>query len=92
MVGVASVVVNVPVCRFVRKIVTVFPAPVAVIPLSKLLTVSAVKIFRTFKAGTAVPLSVTILVGTVGGTGAVVVLTIPACEILHLLNYACTTY
>jgi hypothetical protein len=37
--------------------------------------------FNTFAAGTAVPESVTKLVGTVGGTGPLVVLIIPACDI-----------
>ena len=40
--------------------------------------------FKTFAAGTAVPLSVTKLVGIVGLTGPAVVLIIPAWLIIHL--------
>lgn len=42
--------------------------------------------FTTFAAGTTVPESVTKEVGTEGGTGPVVVLFMPACEITHLLS------
>lgn len=63
---------------FTTVIVTVFPAP-------DVWTVEEPpNTFKILAAGTAVPESVTKLVGTAGGTGPDVVLAIPACEITHL--------
>lgn len=62
----------------VRRITTVLPDPVSVIPWLLFAVVSVVVIFKIFATGTAVPLSVTKLVGTLGGTGPVAVLFCPA--------------
>lgn len=54
------------------------PAPFVVIPLSLSSGESIPNTFKIFAAGTAIPESVTKLVGTTGGTGPDVVLIMPA--------------